>query len=243
MAPDDDLEACAADIDALFEKMRQYELEVAQPALTRNSYYSHFALLACPGFRLRYTNFIEIMAPCLTTALLRQVLDDFSGSMSGFGMDYIWCRLPANPRHKAAIIDEIAIRHTRPVGKALRLHMTKQGQVAENEERILRARYNIQGRIRPLIYAAVDKSGKRYQGCSRLGLIMVWRYLSVYRDFIIQENGRGKPESARGKILQLIRRQVTRKPDLSSLRRVESYEKARPELSGAAAVESRGASL
>ena len=167
--PDDDIEASSADIDAIFDAMRQYDLEVAQPSLTRDSYFSHFAVMSCPAFALRYANFIEIMVPCLKASLLRMVLEDFKDSMSGFGMDYIWCRLSADNRYKAAIIDRVAVRHTRPIGKALRGRMAKSGVVAEDEEQILRARYDVRGRIRPLIYAAVDSSGRLRGGLREAG--------------------------------------------------------------------------
>lgn len=212
--PDDDVAASSADIDAIFDAMRQYDLDVAQPSLTRDSYFSHFAFMSCPGFVLRYVNFIEIMVPCLKASLLQAVLEDFKGSMSGFGMDYIWCRLSEDARYKAAIIDRVAVRHTRPIGKALRGRMAKSGVVAEDEELILRARYNVQGRIRPLIYAAVDSRGRLRKGCVRLGFAMAFAYAKVYSQFTAQE-------SASWKIVQLVRRQTTRKPDLSRLRRCD----------------------
>ncbi len=210
--PDDDIFARSADIDAIFDAMRRHDLDVAQPSLTRDSYFSHFAFMSCPGFELRYVNFIEIMVPCLKARLLAAVLEDFENSMSGFGLDYIWCRLSENPLYKAAILDTIALRHTRPIGRALRGHMAEKGLVAEGEEAILRARYNVQGRIRPLVYAAINSRGRLRRGCLRLGLLMAARYLSVYSQFTVQE-------SASWKILQLVRRQATRKPDLSRLER------------------------
>lgn len=210
--PDDDINACSADIDAIFDSMRQYDLDVAQPSLTRNSYFTHFALMSCPGFVLRYTNFVEIMVPCLKVNLLRIVLEDFKYSMSGFGLDYIWCRLSDNPRYKAAIVDRVAVRHTRPIGRVLRSQMAKNGIIAEDEEQVLRSCYEVEGRIRPLIYAALDERGRLHQGCRRLGLAMAMAYLSVYRQFTVQE-------SASSKILQLFRRQATRKLDLTQLKR------------------------
>ena len=210
--PDDDILAGSADIDAIFDAMRIHDLDIAQPSLTRDSYFTHFVLMSCPGFELRFANFIEIMVPCLKAGLLAAVLDDLSHSMSGFGLDDIWCHLSENPLYKAAILDRIAVRHTRPVGKALRGRTAGQKRFARDEEAILRARYNIPGRIRPLVYAPIDTSGRLRRGCMRLGLAMAARYLSVYREFTVQE-------SASWKILQLIRRQALGKPDLRSLKR------------------------
>jgi glycosyl transferase family 25 len=212
--PDDDISTNSGAIDTIFDEMKKNELDVAQPSLTRDSYFSHFALMSCPAFQLRYTNFVEIMAPCLKTSLVQMILEDISESMSGFGLDYIWCRLSEETRYKAAIIDHVAIRHARAVGRVLRGQMSKDGVVPENEELALRARYNVQGRIRPLIYAAIDKRGRLHEGCARLGVAMSLSYLFAYRQFTAQE-------SPGWKILQLLRRQMTRKLDLSRLRRVE----------------------
>jgi len=210
--PDDDIAASSGQIDAVFNAMRRYDLDVAQPALTHDSYFSHFAFLACPGFTLRYTNFVEIMAPCLKTSLLRSVLEDFRASMSGFGMDYIWCRLREDGRYRAAILDSIAVRHTRPIGHALRRAMAKSGASAEDEEAALRRRYGVTKRIRPLIYASVDRNGRRREGCAQHGVSMAIGYARVASRINAQE-------AAGWKILQLLRRQFTRRPDLSQLKR------------------------
>ncbi len=212
--PDDDILTNSGAIDAIFDEMQNHELDVAQPSLTRDSYFSHFAVMSCPGFQLRYTNFVEIMAPCLKTSLVQTLLEDIKDSMSGFGLDYIWCRLSEDPRYKAAIIDRVAVRHVRPVGRVLRGQMLKDGVVPQNEELALRARYNVKGRIRPLIYAAIDMRGRLHHGSARLGFTMGLSYLLAHRQFTAQGNPGWK-------ILQLVRRQMTKKLDLSRLKRVE----------------------
>jgi hypothetical protein len=213
--PDDDIATTCADIDAIFAAMRSYNLEIAQPALTWESYFSHFAFMQCPGFALRYTNTVEIMVPCLKAGLLAQVVDDFHGSMSGFGMDSIWCRLSDDPRYKAAILDSVAVHHTRPVGKVLRGSMAGRGATPEEERRKLEARYNVRERIFPLIYAAVESDGRRREGCAGLGFAMAWRYLKDLGKF------RDRVKAAE-KIWQIVRRQSLKRPDLGPLKRVDS---------------------
>ncbi|MGD0562111.1 MAG: hypothetical protein ABSA66_03390 [Roseiarcus sp.] len=214
--PDDDIETSASAINAIFDDMRRHALDAAQPSLTRNSYFSFFALTSCPGYLIRYTNFIETMAPCLKSSVLQAVLADFEGSMSGFGLDYIWCRLSHDNRFKAAILDHIAVRHTRPVGGSLRGVMEKSGVSAEDEERKLYARYNIRylpkKKIVPLVYAAIDLRQRRRIGSVRLGLEMAAAYLSVFPEFTAQED-------AGRKIKQFIQRQFIRRVDLSQLQR------------------------
>lgn len=210
--PDDDIAAKSADIDAMFELMAQFGLWVAQPSLTRDSYYTHFLLVSCPGFKLRFTNFVEIMAPCLSASLLNQILADFCDSMSGFGLDTIWCRLASEPLYKAAIFDEISVRHTRPVGGNLHRKMAQSGLSALDEGKVLRDRYNIKGKIRPLVYAGINSKGRLHNGCIRHGLAMAAGYLGAYQQFTVQQ-------SPFWKILQLLRRQFAERLDLSPLKR------------------------
>jgi len=59
--PDDDIATNGADINAMFAQAASHALAVCQPSLTPESYFSHFMFMTCPGFTLRYTNYIEIM--------------------------------------------------------------------------------------------------------------------------------------------------------------------------------------
>jgi hypothetical protein len=122
LLPDDDLMASKDDLNRLFDICKTYGLEIGHPTLTWNSYYAHLVTLRNAGTRLRYTNFVEVMAPCLTKALLNKTLGYFAETLSGWGLEQAWAK-SAGPM-KMALIDEIAVRHTRPVGgpnyKALR---------------------------------------------------------------------------------------------------------------------------
>ncbi len=61
--PDDDIETNGLAIETMFAMAREHGLTVCQPSLTPQSYFSHFLLIQCAAFRLRYTNYIEIMVP------------------------------------------------------------------------------------------------------------------------------------------------------------------------------------
>lgn len=215
--PDDDIDARSSNIDAIFEAMRRWRLDVAQPALTRDSYFTHFVVMACPGFTLRYVNFVEIMVPCLSSDLLARMLEDFRDSMSGFGLDYVWCRQWDDNRRRAAILDEVTVRHTRPIGGVLRHLLTAGGRSADEEERLLCRRWGAKEKARPLVYAAIDADGRLREGRARLGLTMAWRYLSVRGQF-------GAHVNLRAKTWQLLRRQLTRRVDLSRLARQAEAE-------------------
>ncbi len=114
--PDDDLMARKADINLLFETCDRYKLEVAQPALTWDSYFGHLTTLRNPNYRIRFTNYVEIMAPCFSAHLLEKSLPLFASNLSGWGLDFVWAQLVDHPTSEIAIIDAVTVRHTRPVG-------------------------------------------------------------------------------------------------------------------------------
>lgn len=210
--PDDDIATDAATINALFAAMRRHDLAVAQPALTPDSYFTHALYLQCPGLALRRTNAVEIMVPCLSRDLLRAVLPLFADTMSGFGLDYIWCRLPQAGGRGGAIVDALAVRHTRPVGKVLAAAMARGGVTAEAERARLNARYGVTERVTPLVFAVQTSDGRYIAGQRRCGFVMAQRYLRGLLTI---------PAAARryglGKVVQLFRRQFTRPLDLSPL--------------------------
>ncbi|MDX3772603.1 DUF707 domain-containing protein [Chromatiaceae bacterium AAb-1] len=116
--PDDDLLINAADINKMFSFMLAFDLDLAQPALSMNSYFSHSSLLQKKGSVLRLTNFVEVMAPVFSQHALMTLEPTFSQSPSGWGLDNLWPNL-LSPKSKIAIIDDICVVHTRPVGGEL----------------------------------------------------------------------------------------------------------------------------
>ncbi len=67
MFPDDDLEMSKADINRFFEVCEENKLELAQPALTVGSPVTHPLLIQNTASKLRFTNFVEVMAPCFSS--------------------------------------------------------------------------------------------------------------------------------------------------------------------------------
>lgn len=122
--PDDDLETSKDAINELFNIVAANGLLVAQPSLTWNSYFGHLTTLQNRHFKLRYTNYVEVMAPCFAARVLVRALPLFNMNLSGWGLDFIWPKLVEHPGSEIAIIDSVTVRHTRPVGgpnyKALR---------------------------------------------------------------------------------------------------------------------------
>lgn len=114
--PDDDLKIDKAGINRLFEICTEHKLEVAQPALTWDSYFGHITTLQNRNYKLRFTNYVEVMAPCFSSAMLKRSLPMMNSNLSGWGLDFIWVRLSERPKGGIAIVDAVSMRHTRPVG-------------------------------------------------------------------------------------------------------------------------------
>jgi len=112
--PDDDLLCVPEQVSRMFTICDELQLELAQPALTRDSYFTHLVTLQHSEFQLRFTNFVEIMAPVLSTDMLSRVFHTLRGQVSGYGLDGLWPRLSHLGR--VAIIDDTPVKHTRPVG-------------------------------------------------------------------------------------------------------------------------------
>jgi len=112
--PDDDLLATPEDVSRMFAICSDLQLELAQPALTRDSYFSHLITMQHSEFQLRFTNFVEIMAPVLSVDMLARVFHTLAGQVSGYGLDSLWPRFSRLGR--VAIIDDTPVKHTRPVG-------------------------------------------------------------------------------------------------------------------------------
>lgn len=112
--PDNDVSVSTADINRLFKTAEENSLQLSQPAMT--GYVSHKVTLPQPGSFLRYTNFVEVLAPLMHVTTLLKLNDTFLINYSGWGYDYLWPLLLGYPQNKIAIIDAIIMRHTKPIG-------------------------------------------------------------------------------------------------------------------------------
>jgi hypothetical protein len=112
--PDDDLLCKPEDVSRMFAICDELRLELAQPALTPDSYFSHVVTMQHSAFQLRFTNFVEIMAPVFSADMLARCFPTLAGNISGYGLDAVWPRMSQLGR--VAIIDDTPVKHTRPVG-------------------------------------------------------------------------------------------------------------------------------
>lgn len=212
--PDDDIATTTRDINHIFALCRSYGLAVAQPALTTDSYFSHPLFLRCPGFRLRFTNYIEVMVPCLSRAVLQRALPHFADSKSGYGLDYIWCRWPESGAFRAAILDQVAVHHTRPVGRVLKAAMQAQGAAEpEVEEARLRARFGLTRRTVPLAFAGLRQDGRPLIG----RLTMAW---AMWRAWTQDAATSPEPKKLAWGRFKVLRRQLVKRLDMTVVNEV-----------------------
>ena len=112
--PDNDVSISTEDINKMFLLAEQYKLLLAQPAMI--GHVSHRITLPQPNTLLRFTNFVEVLAPLMSLDTLMLVKDTFDENYSGWGYDFLWPYLLEYPQDKIAIIDSIVMKHTKPVG-------------------------------------------------------------------------------------------------------------------------------
>ena len=112
--PDDDVFLNSLDINKLFNTSREHNLWISQPAML--GYVSHQITLPQRGNLLRFTNFVEVLAPMFNLESLLKVKHTFDANESAWGLDYLWPYLLEDPKDKVAIIDDIVMFHTKPVG-------------------------------------------------------------------------------------------------------------------------------
>ncbi len=186
--PDDDIEADCTSISRLFEITAQHHLELSQPALTHNSYFTHPHTLVCPSFSLRYTTFIEVMAPCLSRGRLKSVLPLFRDHASLFGVDAIWARLDADNRCKAAIIDAVQVRHTRPIGTFLMPILMASGDDPAGKMNRILSEYGIFRVDKSFkCYAGLSRNGRQHRGALKTRLHMFWDYFGQIPPWVQQK--------------------------------------------------------
>lgn len=112
---DDDIAADPEVISKVFSVMAEYGLALAQPALGPGSFVNSNTTAARPGLLLRYTNYVEVMVPVFSSALLLELLPKFEGLRFGWALDHYWYRHAA-AYGKVAVIDACVVTHTRKMG-------------------------------------------------------------------------------------------------------------------------------
>ncbi|MQY19541.1 hypothetical protein NRB20_26310 [Nocardia sp. RB20] len=130
--PDDDIDADTAAVNLMFDYCAEYQLSLAQPALTPDSSIVHPITRLDARYTLRFTNFAEVMAPCLSREFLRRTLGEFTETQSGWGMDYVWTSMLGEG--DTAILDAVPMRHSRAQGSGPLYEAVREAGVEDPRE-------------------------------------------------------------------------------------------------------------
>lgn len=165
--PDDDLSVSTEVINRMFAFFCAHRLHLAQPALTPDSYYTWNTLLQDPSCHLRFTSFVEVMAPLFSREALRVCAPTFGESQSGWGLDWVWPMLCRRAGLDAiGVIDATPVCHTRPVGGELYRNHAGMDPRADAQRVVEKygvqevravAKYSVQGRVREVPLPAGER--------------------------------------------------------------------------------------
>lgn len=111
--PDNDIQISVDDINELFKISADNDIYLSQPSMS--GYYSHKITIKKQN-TIRYTNFVEVLAPLFKSDILLKLYHTFDENKSSWGYDYLWPFLLNYPENKIAIIDQINMVHTKPIG-------------------------------------------------------------------------------------------------------------------------------
>lgn len=107
---DDDLIITGAEIDAAMRIADRYGLKLWQTSICPNSSIHWKHLRQDPNTVLRFTNFVELMAPCVSSdVLVEVVLPTLQDARTGWGLDYAWAK--ALDYQGVAIVDAVCMTH------------------------------------------------------------------------------------------------------------------------------------
>lgn len=113
---DEDLRSTPADVSLMFDICRDHDLQLAQPSLSPDSYYSYAATVNQPFWSLRHVNFVEMMCPFFRADYFQSVRPLFDLGYET-GIDVVWSSMPYDRRRSIAIVDAVQVRHTEPIGR------------------------------------------------------------------------------------------------------------------------------
>lgn len=185
MMADDDFIMSAQDISRFFDIVEEYNLQIAQPALTPDSFFVYFGEVQNPKFKLRWTNFCEAITVCLHRNVWKQILPLYEKNPMALRIDNFWSRLVDDPKTQVAIVDETPFAHTRAAGGELHQNYRTQmkGFFPFAQWTMLDMGYDRDSwYLRKIVnHAGVLKNGKRVEGRWRLLPRLVAGWLKTAR--------------------------------------------------------------
>ncbi len=142
--PDDDIKIIKGTTSALFHYHEAFNLDISQPStLKKNT--SWKMLRHHIGYKVRISNFVEVMCPLFSHQALTACLDSFSVSKSGWGLDFLW---PTLVKGNIGIIDKVIVEHTKSInleeGSLYKKLLADTGKTPHDELNEILNKYNLE---------------------------------------------------------------------------------------------------
>ena len=112
---DDDIEITYSHLSQFLTYCSTHGFGLAQPSLTRDSFFSHEHLVNVSRSGWRSVRMVEVMCPYFSASALRIAVRTFDLSYSTWGLDLIWPRLF---EFSPVVVDEFSVRHVKAVGRS-----------------------------------------------------------------------------------------------------------------------------
>jgi hypothetical protein len=112
---DDDIYLPPGEISRFFALCERHGTYLSQPALRWFTHTTLNIFVRNPVCLLRRVSFVEVMAPCFSSAALAELLHTFGMTKSTWGTDLAWGGL-LQGRHPIYVVDAVTLQHTRTGG-------------------------------------------------------------------------------------------------------------------------------
>ena len=109
---DDDVQLPPRFLDRLLAVCERFELDLAQPALTRSSHTAWPVTRRRAGSLVRETRFVEIGPVTLFSSRAASELTPFPELRFGWGLDSHWSALAAQRGWRLGVVDAVPVRHS-----------------------------------------------------------------------------------------------------------------------------------
>ena len=135
--PDEDVYLEPADINRMFNIMKEYNLDIAQPSIedSNESFPSWRCFVHDSGDSRDVIpiNFVEVTGPCFSRSALLKCIETFELTKSGWGIDLAWGKIMKG--ENMGIINSVVAKHTRPVGGGKLYDILSKNKVSPAAER------------------------------------------------------------------------------------------------------------
>lgn len=121
------------------------------------------------------------MMPCFHRDLLVKCLPMLEARIGGWGLDWAWPKAAGAAPLRVAIIDQVAVTHTRPVGGPNYRFFDERGLTPEGEQADILRMYGIADKI-TRTHHILTRVGLRMSGTSNFGQ---WWLRASYRLIIL----------------------------------------------------------